>query len=263
MSDQAPERSGARYWLTLAFIGVLGGLLSGAFGVGGGIIMVPLLAGIAGLNQREAASTSLIAIMPTALTGSIVYVLNGEVDLLAAVIVSIGAIVGAIIGSWLLRRLSVGVLRWLFVALLIVVAVRMLFVVPARGEEVEQSLGVVLGMLALGLVMGIASGLFGIGGGVLAVPVLIAVFGMGDLVAKGTSLLIMIPTSIFGSAMNLRGRTVSVRAGLLVGAAASVASIGGAALAFIIPPQLSGILFAVLVIAAAIQLTVKAIRAGR
>jgi uncharacterized membrane protein YfcA len=73
----------------------------------------------------------------------------------------------------------------------------------------------------------------------------------------------MIPTGAFGTAMNLRGKSVDVRAGLVIGAAASAASFGGAAVAFAIPPALSNYLFAGLIVAAAIQLTIKAIRDSR
>ena len=63
-------------------IGLVGGLLSGAFGVGGGILMVPLLITFAGMDQRRASAASLAAIVPTAVVGSITYLANGEVDLL-------------------------------------------------------------------------------------------------------------------------------------------------------------------------------------
>nr|WP_231556429.1 sulfite exporter TauE/SafE family protein [Cryobacterium sp. MLB-32] len=82
---------GARYWISLVIIGLIGGLLSGAFGVGGGIIMVPLLISFVHMDQRRAAATSLVAIIPTALVGSIAYFVNDEIDLLAAGIIAAGA----------------------------------------------------------------------------------------------------------------------------------------------------------------------------
>jgi hypothetical protein len=111
--------------------------------------------------------------------------------------------------------------------------------------------------------MGIASGLFGIGGGVIAVPGLIALFGASDLIAKGTSLLVMLPTGIVGTVGNIRGRLVDLRAGLVVGLAATLISAPGVALALVIPPRLSGILFAGLLILAVVQLSIKAVRAQR
>ena len=244
----------------LALIGVVGGLLSGAFGIGGGIIMVPLLVSVGGLDQRAAAATSLVAIVPAAVVGSITYFVNGEIDFAAGGLVAIGAVVGTLIGTRLLRTIPLAWLRWMFIALIVVVAVRMLLVPPERGDSVELTVWVALAYVALGLVMGVASGLFGIGGGVIAVPALVALFGASDLVAKGTSLLVMIPTGVAGTVSNARAGVVDVRAGLVVGVAATVASVPGVALALIMPPRLSGILFAALLLAAAAQLTVRAIR---
>ena len=256
-------KSRALQWIVLAAIGVVGGVLSGAFGIGGGIIMVPLLVWLGRLDQRSAAATSLVAIVPTAVVGSISYLAAGEIDLLAGLFVAVGAVAGALIGTRLLRRIPIVWLRWMFIALIVVVAARMLLVAPERGESVELTVWVGVGYVALGLLMGVASGLFGIGGGVIAVPALVAVFGASDLVAKGTSLLVMFPTALVGTISNARARIVDVRAGLVVGVAATLASVPGVALALIMPPRLSGILFAALLLAAAAQLTVRALRSPR
>lgn len=247
----------------LVVIGVIGGLLSGAFGVGGGIVLVPLLIAFAHLDQRQAAATSLLAILPTSIAGSVTYLVGGQVDYLAAAVIAVGAIIGSIIGTWLLPKVPIVWLRWGFIVVLLIVAVRMAFTEPDRGDPLDFGVGVALAYFAIGLVMGVASGLFGIGGGVIAVPSLVAVLGVSDLVAKGTSLLVMIPTSISGTVGNARRGLVDVRSGLIVGAAAAVASVGGASLALILPPRPSSILFAVLLVAIAVQLAIKAIRAGR
>ena len=255
--------TGAWYWIALVFTGLIGGLLSGVFGVGGGIVMVPLLISLVRMDQRRAAATSLAAIVPTSIVGSLTYLVNGHIDLVAGAIIAAGAVVGSVIGTNLLRRIPLFWLRWLFIALLILVAVRMVLVEPERGSALELNWIVVLGYLALGLAMGIASGLFGIGGGVIAVPALVAVFGVSDLIAKGTSLLVLVPTSIVGTVANARARLVDLPAGFVVGVAATIAAVPGVALALLIPPRLSSILFAVLLLLAAAQLTVKAIRTKR
>jgi uncharacterized membrane protein YfcA len=245
----------------LAITGLIGGLLSGAFGVGGGILMVPLLITLVGMDQRRASATSLVAIIPASIAGSLTYLAQGQVAPLAALFLAVGGVVGSFFGTTLLRRLPLGLLRWLFIALLVVVAIRMLLVVPPRGDgHIEISWLTALLLVAVGLFIGVASGLFGIGGGVIAVPALIALFGAGDLVAKGTSLLFMIPTAVSGTISNARGGVVDIRAGLIVGVAATVATFGGVALAFIMPPLLSSVLFAALLFAAAVQLAVRAWR---
>ena len=248
-------------WVRLAVIGAVGGLLSGAFGVGGGILMVPLLITFAGMDQRRASATSLAAIVPTAIVGSFTYFVNGEVDLLAALFVASGGIVGGWLGASLLKRLPLGWLRWMFIALLVAVAIRMLFVVPVRGTgNVELDAGTIAALVGLGLVIGIASGLFGIGGGLVMVPAFIALLGMSDLVAKGTSLAVMIPTAVSGTVTSMRGRIVDLRAAAIAGIAAMIASFGGVWIAHLLSPEWSTWLFAALVIVAAVQLSVRAIR---
>lgn len=263
-SPPAAEAAAPASWIRLAVVGLVGGLLSGLFGVGGGIVMVPLLIMLARMDQKRASATSLVAIVPTAIAGSITYFANGEVDVLAAAIVATGGIVGAWIGARLLRRISMEWLRWGFIALLVLVAIRLIVVAPERGAgSVDWNVGTALGLVALGLVMGVASGLFGIGGGLIMVPSFIAIFGMGDLIAKGTSLAAMIPTAVSGTITNVRGGMVDVRAGLIVGIAATVASFGGVWLAFFLPADVAAWLFAGLLVLAAVQLAVRAVRARR
>ncbi|WP_235508406.1 sulfite exporter TauE/SafE family protein [Agromyces sp. Soil535] len=263
-TPDAPTAPARLPWVRLALVGAAGGLLSGAFGVGGGILMVPLLIVFANMDQRRASATSLAAIVPAAIAGSLTYFANGQIDLLAALIVAVGGIIGSWIGSWLLRRLSLGWLRWLFIALLIAVAVRLVLVAPVRADGLlELDALPILGMIALGVVIGIASGLFGIGGGVIMVPAFIALFGMSDLVAKGTSLAVMIPTAVSGTVANTRAGMVDLRVALVVGLAATVASFGGVAIAFLLSPEWSAWLFAALMVVAAVQLAIRAIRLQR
>lgn len=258
---RAEARTGRGYWGTLAGIGVVGGVLSGLFAIGGGILMVPLLVWRAGMDQRRASATSLVAIIPTAVVSSATYLAHGQIDVVAGALVASGAIAGAVVGSRLLRRLPLTWLRWMFIVFILAVAVRLLFAAPERGHLVGLSVVVAVGYVTLGLVTGIASGLFGIGGGIITVPLLVSLFAFGDLVAKGTSLLVSIPTGVVGTVSNRSTGLVDVRAGLVVGAAAAAASVPSVLLALAIPPALSGILFAMLLLAVAAQLTVKALRA--
>jgi uncharacterized membrane protein YfcA len=253
-----PRRAGS--WFTLAWIGLTGGVLSGLFAVGGGILMVPLLTWRAGMDQRRASATSLVAIVPTALVGSLTYLLNGQVDVTAASLVVLGAVAGTVAGTHLLRRIPVAQLRWMFVVFILVVAARLLLVSPHRGGHVSLTLLVAAGYIGVGLVMGLASGLFGIGGGIIAVPLLVSLFAVSDLVAKGTSLLVSVPTSAVGTLSNRRAGLVDVRAGLVVGVAAAAASVPAVGLSLQLSPRLSGQLFAGLLVLVAASITFKAAR---
>jgi uncharacterized protein len=259
----ASDRPTARHILLLLLVGVIGGTFSGALGVGGGIVMVPLMLGLLGFDQRRAAATSLAAIVLSSISGSITYAVAGHTDVVAGLLLGAGGVVGTLIGTRLLKVLPIAILRWGFIALLVVIAVRMFLVVPDRGADIEFSLPIAIGLVVSGLVMGVLAGMFGIGGGVLIVPILIAIFGVSDLVAKGTSLLAMIPISIAGSIANVRNQLVRPLDGLVIGAAALLASFGGAAIAFVMPPWLSSLIFGVFVAATAIQLSYRAVKQHR
>ncbi|MCU1413076.1 MAG: permease [Microbacteriaceae bacterium] len=258
MSDQTVSRPG---WGVLIVVGLIGGLLSGAFGVGGGVVMVPLLLLLARMDEREASATSLSAVFPASIVGSIGYLLHGQVDLLAAAALAVGGIPGALLGASLVRRIPVGLLRWLFIALLTLVAVRTL-VSPndAIGGHHSQNWITLLALVGVGVLTGLASGLFGVGGGIIVIPALTIGFGFVPLVAKGTSLAMMIVSSGTGTASHLRHGTIQWRSSAIVAAAAIVASYGGVLLALTMSSTVSQVLFGLLLVATVIQLTVRAIR---
>ena len=109
----------------LLVIGVVAGLLSGLLGVGGGIVMVPLLVLWAGFGQREAHATSLGAIVPISLAGVLTYGIAGAVRVPAAAALAVGSVAGARVGAGLLARLNERTLKSLFGAFLVIVAILM------------------------------------------------------------------------------------------------------------------------------------------
>ena len=243
--------------LPLLAIGAIGGLFAGLFGVGGGFIMVPLMMSWLRFDQRRASATSLLAIIPPAALSASIYGARGEVELLAAAIIAVGAVAGTPLGALLLRRLSLTWLKWLFIAGLLASALRLVLVAPERDGAFEYSVGTVLGLIVMGLFMGVVAGLLGVGGGIVAVPVLIAVFGIGDLLAKGTSLLAMIPGAVSGSIPHLRAGLVQWRDALTIGLMAAAMSLVGVWLAFLIPAQVSGWLFAALLFWVIVQMALR------
>ncbi|QAY60499.1 sulfite exporter TauE/SafE family protein [Microbacterium protaetiae] len=241
-------------------IGLAAGLLSGLFGVGGGTVIVPLLTLLGGFEPRRAAGTSLAAIVPIATIGVISYAVHGAVAWIPALILAAAAVVGAQLGTWLLARLPVGVVRWAFIVFLAVVVVGLFFVIPSRDAHLELTVLSTLALIATGVVTGILSGLLGVGGGIIVVPALMLGFGVSDLVAKGTSLLTMIPTAISGTVGNIRRKNVDLVAAACVGLAACTTTALGAWLATLLNPQLANILFALFVVFIAVQMAVKAVR---
>jgi uncharacterized membrane protein YfcA len=104
-------------------IGLVAGFFSALFGVGGGIVIVPLLLLLVAFPMREATATSLAAIGVTALVGTITYAFHGAVEPAYAALVGLPAAGGAIAGTALQQRLRRRTLSYLFALLLVVIAV--------------------------------------------------------------------------------------------------------------------------------------------
>jgi uncharacterized protein len=110
----------------LVLIGVFAGLFSALLGVGGGIIVVPLLLLVAKYEERPAMATSLAAVALISLVGAVTYWLHGEVKPVAAAVVGLPAVAGAVVGTALQQRLANRTLSFGFALLLAAVGARML-----------------------------------------------------------------------------------------------------------------------------------------
>ena len=170
-------------------VGVGAGIVAGLFGVGGGIIIVPVL-GMFGVSAVQAVGTSVLIVLVNGLSGAVQHGRQGTVALKRAVGLAVGAALMAPLGSLLADWLPDRVLRGLFFVLLIAVGFAM---VRDRGDR-EPKDGVVLWWAGplVGALGGFLAGLFGIGGGVVMVPLQVLLLGAGMLSAVGTSLAVMV-----------------------------------------------------------------------
>lgn len=255
----------ARSIIVLIVVGMLVGVLSGTFGIGGGTVIVPALVWL-GLSQRNAAATSTLAIVPTSISGVISYATGGHVDWLAAALLFCGMFIGGQIGSWLLSRLPELALRWIFVAFLVFVVINQVSFVPSRDHQIAMSVTTGICLALLGVIIGTLAGLLGIGGGALAVPSLSILFGASDLIARGTSLLAMFPNSITTSAANLKRRLAHVRTALIIGVTAAVTAPLGTWIAGAVSPRVGAIMFACylcVLLVRSVFVAMKAARAAR
>ena len=112
--------------MRLAAIGVVAGFFSALFGVGGGIVIVPLLVLVAGFEEHRATGTSLAAIGVTALAGTVVYAALGRVQLAEAALVGLPAAVGALVGTSVQQHIPRRGVSLLFAGFLVAVAVALL-----------------------------------------------------------------------------------------------------------------------------------------
>lgn len=180
-------------------------MTGGLFGVGGGVIIVPILTGHFKLSQHQAHGTSLATIGATALVSVIVYSLHGNVAWTTAIIVTLSSILAARYGARLAARTPSAHLTRAFAFFLIVVAVRMLWKAPVPSEVPLHTGPVGLALtLVVGLVAGLLSGFMGVGGGVFAVPAFTLLFGMPQQMAQGTSLAMILGAAPAGAIEHAR-----------------------------------------------------------
>ena len=111
--------------LKLAAIGTAGGLFSGLFGVGGGAVMVPLLLLWLAYGEREAAATSLGAIVIVATYAVVAQGVYGNVDVVAGILIGVPAVGGVLLGTWLQQRVPSDTISLAFAVLLVAAAVQL------------------------------------------------------------------------------------------------------------------------------------------
>jgi len=236
-------------------IGLGAGLLSGMFGVGGGILVVPALVMLLRFDQRLANGTSLGAVLPISVASLVTYWSHDNVDWSMALWLAIGALGGAILGTKWIHVLPRKVLGYLFAAMLIATAVRLFIPMTADGRD-PITFVTAIALILIGLVTGTLAGLLGIGGGIVMVPAMVVFFSELNVVAKGTSVAVIIPTSIMGTWRNWKADNIDLKVAAIVGFGGIVSAVAGAVIADHMSEDLSNVLFASLVLVVAARMIV-------
>jgi uncharacterized protein len=124
----------------LIIVGIAAGMLGGMVGIGGGIVIVPALVYFLGFSQKSAQGTSLgLLLLPVGILGVIQYYKQGHVDMKIVGMIAIGFIVGSYFGSKIALSLPQETVKKIFAVLLILVAVKMLFIdKPAKETKVKD-----------------------------------------------------------------------------------------------------------------------------
>jgi uncharacterized protein len=234
-------------------VGILAGLLSGLFGVGGGILVVPALILVLKLDPRRASGTSLGAVLPISISSLLTYWSHDNVDWTMAMWLAIGAVMGAVYGTKLIHVLPRKTLGYLFATVLFATAVRLYIPTDAEGRS-EILWVAAVALILIGFVTGVLAGLLGIGGGVVMVPVMIVAFSELPVVAKGTSAAVILPTSIIGTWRNSVSNNIDHRVATIVGLAGVPTAIVGGTIADYMSKDVSNALFATLVLIVAARM---------
>lgn len=226
-------------------IGLAGGFFGGLAGLGGGVIMIPMMTAFVGLTQREAHGTSLVAIVFTGGIGALTYFCHGVVDWRAALLLAASAILFARSGAIYAHSLKERHLKRGFGVFTICVSLLLVGrgLIPPAGGEVSFWLKAAI-LLATGVGAGFLSGMMGVGGGSVMIPAMVILAGMPQHLAQGTSLLAMVPVGMIGSFTHYRLGNVQIRLAFGLAAGAIAGSFLGGSVAVLIPDFYLKLIFA-------------------
>ncbi len=211
-------------------LGTLIGLSLGAIGGGGSILTVPILVYIMGQDAHAATATSLAVVGTTALAGAIPHWRAGRVSLTTAIPFGAAGVAGAFAGAWANHLLPGWLILGLFGVLMLAVALLMFI-----GKKVKSTTPTAevaswsrwARIIGAGLLVGVMTGFFGVGGGFLIVPALVLVLGLSMRTAVGTSLVVIAMNSASGLVAHLRyGGLDLITSGLFIVGGALGAIIG-------------------------------------
>jgi uncharacterized membrane protein YfcA len=218
--------------LILLLIGLLVGFFSSLLGLGGGVILVPILILGFGLTTHNAVSTSLVAVLATAASASLEYARQKRIVFRLGLLTIAATIPGAFLGADISQYVSSRMLAAIFSAIVICLGFIMLFGQEPKGGSDHPNTkrlasGHLLSQLAsfsLFFCVGLVAGLLGIGGGILVVPIYNVLLGVGIYYAVATSTFTIIFTSLAGLLRHytlgylLLEYTLPITIGVLIGA---------------------------------------------
>jgi len=236
--------------------GIGAGLLSGMFGLGGGIIIVPGLMFAFKMDQRRAHGTSLGGVFLISCASFLTYWKHDEVNWHIVLWLALGSVFGSLIGARLLATLSKRTLTISFIAVLVIAGVRMFFKIDSSGVMVINA-PTAAWLVFIGVIVGAIAGMLGIGGGLMTVPILVVLFHVSPALAKGTSLAVVIPTAFSGTLQNFRNNNADLTAAGIVSITGIFAAIGGSWVATRMDDVVSNFLFAILLIVIAARMLLQ------
>lgn len=262
----------------LLIVGVSVGVVGTLIGVGGGFIIVPVLLVFYGFSPQHAIGTSMVVVFLNALSGTFSYMVQKRVDYEIGIKFSVAAVPGVLIGAVISQAFNVTIFSVLFSTLLALIAwrlftgqevilVRVNARMPAREKRFQDCLGHVYSYapdfpigLSVSFFVGIISGLFGIGGGVIHVPLLYSTLGVPVHIATATSHFILAITSFFGVIMFLGLQSIDVDYAVLIGIGSVVGAYMGAKLSLRVHPDVIKKVISLCLLLFAIKLGMTAVR---
>ncbi|GBC70800.1 hypothetical protein HRbin02_00571 [Candidatus Calditenuaceae archaeon HR02] len=263
--------------LLLALLGVVVGSVGSLLGVGGGLIVAPVLLMLYNFDPGRAAGTSLLVVIMSAISATVAYIKQRRVDVEMGLGFTIGTVPGSVIGSLSTTFVGSGVFRIYFASMLILSALYIVFrsrlgagsggllkggrqsrIVDRLGREHVYSFNPYL-VVAFAVLSGFISGFFGVGGGIINVPVMIILLGVPAYIATATSHFVLVWTALTGIVTHALLRHIDPIMGGLVSAGALLGAQIGAKASEKASSRALELFFAFFLIAVAINLLFQSI----
>jgi uncharacterized protein len=237
-------------------LGVLIGIAGGLFGIGGGVIAIPILGLLNGMNQQVAQGTALVMIVPNVMLGFWKYRQRVSIDMRMACTLATSAVAFTYLAARFATGLDAGRLR---VAFAVFIALMSIYLGSQliRGKRKWQLPTLSWGWSALvGVAGGLLSGMFGVGGATIAPPALTSFFGMNQTMAQGLALALIFPGTVIALVTYASAGEVDWKVGLSLAIGGLVGVSSGVRIAHRLPEKQLRLLFCALLIVTAAMLFV-------
>ncbi len=255
-------------FIVVALFGLIVGILSGMFGIGGGTIIIPVLNLVFRLPILGATATSLFVIAPTAISGTIRSLRQGNFDIKSAMIIGVSGATTSVLSSYLSDKLPGLVITLAAVTVILYSSFEMFRIAIKGGRDKSAGSGenvfktatsFTIARICLGLFAGFIAGIVGVGGGFIIVPIGIAYFGLKFKEASGISLLSIAIIAVPGIVTHaLLGHIEYI-----YGLALLIGSVPGANLGVRlidkIPERTARILFGIMLIGSSVMLVIRSV----
>ncbi|MFM7449675.1 MAG: sulfite exporter TauE/SafE family protein [Leptolyngbyaceae cyanobacterium] len=253
-------------WVLLIGLGIFTGSVAGLLGIGGGLLIVPVLT-LAGLSLVQATATSLVGVFLSAVSGSIHNWRAGQLNLSYALGLALFGMPTAQLGAWLADRLPEAWLAFGFAGLMLLTIYFMNLKQTLQQTTAINPVAIpprqILPVIGIGLLAGLLSGLFGIGGGAVMVPLQMLFLGESIKAAVRTSLGAIVLISASGLAQHAWNHNVLWVAGLCLGLGGMLGAQFGTRLLPRLPDRTVNRLFRLLLIGLSLYMMLKGIYAWR
>ncbi|WP_407926693.1 sulfite exporter TauE/SafE family protein [Aquipseudomonas guryensis] len=239
-------------------LGLCLGTIGGLFGIGGGLIAIPMLGLLFGLDQHLAQGTALVMVVPNVMLALWRYNQRNRLNWRWAAVLALAGFCWALLGANLAASLSATLMRQLFVVFLLTLMLyngwRLYRPVPLQSAQGAPSTGQ---LAVLGTFAGLAGGLFGVGGAVVATPVLTSVFGLSQVAAQGLALAMALPSTGVTLATFAAHGQVAWGMGLALSCGGLLSISWGVRIAHALPDKLLRLLFCGFLLACSLGLLLQ------